>query len=64
MMEMDWGYPVGAIYMQALKSPLAKAFLADPIAKQQLRRYLVSRLPVVIELNGKRYRPEVQPKAC
>ena len=51
------------ISMIALKSTLAKAALADSIAKQQLRQYRASRSPIVIELNGKRYKPEYVPSA-
>ena len=48
--------------MRALKSILAKAMLSEPRTREQLRNYVASRQQVLIEFNGKRYRPEVQRK--
>ena len=61
--------------MKALKSPLAKAVLADPKASEQLRAFLASkseqgdpRNATVIEVNFEgrtlRVKPVVVPKAA
>jgi hypothetical protein len=64
--------------MKALKSPLAKEILADPLAKKQLRVYLAHKsaqtalsgnvAPAPIELPSRlgthRYVPTVVPKAA
>ena len=60
---MKWGGTTARrTYMKALKSTLAKAALADPIAREQIRNYVVTRSPVVIELQAKHYRLEVYRK--